>query len=251
MFDLFEDVYEYYYLVLLLQALCIFHSIRRGNEQKWIWIILFLSLIGCLVYIFSEIIKWQHLSAIKSTATHIINPGGLINELEKRFKFSATYANRITLADAYLNAGMYEKAIALYEETLQGVFQNNDHVMQQLIHAYFETDRFEEIVPLGARLTNTMNFSKSRTNLLYALALEKTGRWELVEKQYQAMNHRFSNFEARYHYGIFLLGQSRNEDASLVFFDMVEEWEQMSRSEKGQASVWINKAKIELGKLVK
>ena len=65
------------------------------------------------------------------------------------------------------------------------------------------------------------------------------------------MNHRYSNFEQRYHYGCFLLRQNRGQDAAGVFHEMVEEAQQMSRKELGQGRAWVNKAHEELGKLMK
>ncbi|PBQ31292.1 hypothetical protein CNR22_05775 [Sphingobacteriaceae bacterium] len=251
MYDLFGSFSEYYYFILALQALCVFHSYRKGNQQKWIWIIVFLPLVGSLVYIFTEIVKRNHVSDIQEKAVAFVNPGGRIKNLEKNFKFTSTFTNRVALADAYLESGMFEKAIELYEPALTGIFHDNEHILKQLIHAYYQLDRMDEVVRTGLKITNAMNFSKSHTNLLYALALEKTGNTSLVEKQYQAMNHRFSNYEARYNYGCFLLRQSRIEEAGLIFFDIVEESERMSRREKGGVTLWIDKSKEEISKLVK
>ncbi|MBC7862386.1 MAG: hypothetical protein IAF38_05380 [Bacteroidia bacterium] len=249
MFGLFEGFYNYYYIVLIFQAICVFHSIRKGNQQKWIWIIVFLPLIGCLAYIFTEIVKRHHVSSIQSTAASIVNPGGRLSDLEKKFKFSDTFANRIALADAYLENRMYEKAIELYEAALKGIFSDNEHVIKQLIKAYHNTGRLEDIILIAPKVLNTIDFSKSQSNLFYAFALENTGKFDLAEKQYKAMNHRFSNYEARYNYGGFLLSQNRTEDATSIFYDVVAESEQLSRQEKGKSAIWINKCKEEWAKL--
>lgn len=164
---------------------------------------MFLPLIGCLAYIFTEVIKRQQVSAIQSTAASIVNPGGRIKALEKNFKFSDTFTNRIALADAYLENGMNEKAIDLYEPARKGVFVDNEHLIRQLMHAYYAVGRFEDVTLLGPKIASAISFAKSHTNLLYALALEKTGKFNLVENQYKAMNHRYSNYEARYNYRVF------------------------------------------------
>lgn len=38
----------FYYVTLALQAICVIHCLRKGNQQKWIYIIVFLPLIGCV-----------------------------------------------------------------------------------------------------------------------------------------------------------------------------------------------------------
>lgn len=250
MFGLLGSLYEYYYVVIILQAICVFHSIRSGNQSKWIWIIVFLPFIGSIVYIFTEVVKRRHVSAIQNTVVNMVNPGGRISDLEKQFKYSNTFVNRSALADAYLQNGMNEKAIELYEPGLTGIFQNNEHVIMQLIIAYYNVGRYEDVIRIAPKVSGSMNFSKTRNNLLYAFALEKTGRTNLVEKEYKAMNHRFSNYEARYNYGCYLLRQNRKEDAGLIFYDVVEEGQQMSRKEKGENSVWIDKSKEEWSKLM-
>ena len=149
---------SYYIVVLILQAVCVLHSIRRGNQQKWIWIIVFLPLIGSLAYIFTEIVKRRHVSDLQSKVTTLVNPKGRISDLEKQFKFSPTFTNRVALADAYLENGMIERAIELYEQSLEGVFKDNEHVIKQLIHAYYSVNRFEDIVKIAPKVRNGMNF---------------------------------------------------------------------------------------------
>lgn len=248
---LFSGAYNYYYLVLILQGYCVYHSYRRGTHSKWVWIIVFLPLIGCVVYIFQEIIKRRHISEITGRVGELVNPGGRISDLEKQLQFSNTFNNRVALADAYLEAGMNQKALDLYETSLQGLFENNEHVIKQLIYAYYALERYEDIVKIAPRVRNSVNFSKTRANLLYAFALEKTGNTTQPEIEYQAMNHRYANFEARYHYGLFLLKQQRREDAALVFYDMVEEGRHMSRREKGDGAAWIAKAEQEWKTIMK
>jgi hypothetical protein len=249
MSNLLTYAYSYYYIVLILQGICVFHSIRKGNQAKWIWIIIMVPLIGCVIYICTEIIKRRHVNSIQSGVVSIVNPGGRIKDLEKKFNFSDTFATRTALADAYLESGMYDKAIELYEPALHGLFHNNEHVVSQLILAYYYVKRYADVVKIAPRIANTMNFSKSKTNLLYALSLEQVGNLNEAEKQFMNMNHRFSNFEARYTYGEFLLRDKREDHAALIFQDILDEAQHMNRNEKGRSVVWIGKAKSAYSKL--
>jgi hypothetical protein len=246
----FENYSYYYYFVLGLQAICVIHCLRRGTQNKWIWLIVFLPLIGSIAYIFTEIIKKQHVSSVGSNIGNVLNPGGKIEKLEKNFRFTDTFTNRMALAEAYLENGMTQKAIDLYEPGLKGMFSDNELLIKQLILAYYRVERYEDIVRIAPRIVNTLDFSKSQANLLYALSLEKTGKNDLAEKEFRSMNHRYSNYEARYHYGKFLLAQNRYEDAAAVLHDIVDEAQHMNRGEKGSSKVWIDKAKQEWNKLM-
>jgi len=242
--------YEYYYLVLILQAFCVYHCVRKGNQQNWIWIIVFLPAIGCIIYLFTEVLKKRDVSNIQAGVAQVVNPGGKIKQLEKKLQFSDTFTNRVALADAYMGAKMYQQAVDLYESALTGVFADNEHAVKQLIEAYHYLDKYEEITKLAPRVVKTMNFSQSAANLYYAFALEKTGQHHLAEKEYKEMNHRFSNFEARYHYGSLLLRHQRAEESLAVFQEMLDEGEHMNRKELGNGKVWISKAREEWSKLV-
>jgi hypothetical protein len=245
----FAELYNYYYIILILQGICVIHSIRKGNQSKWIWIIVFLPVIGSIAYIFTEIIKKQHVSSIQSEVVNIVNPGGRIKDLEKKFKFTDTFNNRVALADAYLQSGMNEQAIELYEGGLKGMFQDNEHAIKQLMQCYYNVGRFDDVTRIAPKIARTVDFTKSRANILYALALEQTGKSDLAEKEFRAMNHRYSNYEARFNYGEFLLRENRPEDAAEVFNDIVHEAESMNRAEKSNSRVWIDKATEEWRRL--
>lgn len=239
--NLFMLFYQYYYVVLILQGICVFHSIRMGNQQKWIWIIIFLPLIGSIAYIFTEIVKKQHVNAIQTDVVKLVNPSGRIRDLEKKFKFSDTFANRVALADAYLQNRAYDKAIEMYEPALAGTFSDNEHVIKKLMQAYYEVGRYQDVIRLAPKVSHDISFSKSKSNLYYAFALEQAGRNDLAEKEYKAMNHRYSNYEARYYYGDFLVRNDKKTEAAQLFQDIYNEAEHMSRSEKGHSKVWIDK----------
>ena len=77
--------------------------------------------------------------------------------------------------------------------------------------------------------------------MFYALALEKTNKIDLAEKEFKATNHRFSNYEARYNYGQFLLRMDRKAEAIKLYTTITDEAEHMSRKEKGESKIWIDK----------
>lgn len=248
---IFDVVYEYYFLVLILQGICAFHSIRNGTQSKWIWIIVFLPFIGSVAYIFTEIIQKRHVDGLQNSVSGLINPIGRISDLEKQFKLSGTFNHRVALADAYMHAGMFDKAVETYEPGLTGVFEDNEHVIRQLLVAYFQLERYEDVIRMTPRIYKTLDFSKSHSNLVYALALEKTGKTEQAEKEFKAMNHRFSNFEQRFEYGQFLIRQNKKKEAAHLYQEIVNEAEQMNRSEKGNSRQWIDKSYQQLKQLEK
>lgn len=242
-------IYNYYYIVLILQGICAFHSFKRGTQNKWLWIIVFFPLIGCLIYIFSEIVKKQDVTSVQSSLTTIVNPTGKIKKLEKELEFANTFENKIALADAYFEMKMYEKAFELYEPSLTGIFKDNEHVIKKLIELYSLAGKTDKVVELGARVSNALNFAKHPACLCYAVALEQTGKFDQAEVFFKKMNMRFSNFEARYIYANLLAKHGKKDEAAAIFKQMLNDGEQMNRREIGDSRPWIDKAQQELNNL--
>src|SRR5476649_2757923 len=109
-----------YYLTIALQAFCAYHSYKRGTLGQWLWIIIFLPVIGSLIYIYSQILSNRGFRKSNIDVLAIFNPGGKIKKLEDELRFTDTFTNRIKLADAYLDAGLTDKAIELYATSLTG-----------------------------------------------------------------------------------------------------------------------------------
>lgn len=239
---------SYYYLPLILQAICAIHCFRRGTQQKWIWLIVFLPVVGSLVYLYSEVLTRRNVNNFKSGGVALFNSGVSVKKLEENLRFSDTFANRIALADAYLAKHETHKAIELYEKSLTGAFSENDHVLSQLITAYATEERYDDVIRTAEklRLANDKKFNRSAAHLLYADALEYTGQTTAAEKEYQLMKGRYSHFEHRFKYGQFLQRAGRNDEAANIYTDILEEAAHLSAAERKSAQTWVNLAKAEM-----
>ncbi len=245
---------SYYYLIIGLQIFCGVHSYRRGTLNRWIFFIIFLPLIGSAIYLFSEVFSNRRSGGV-TFRPQVNNPGkpsysgASIKKLEDELRFTDTFANRVKLADAYLAAGQTDKAIELYQSSLTGAFAENEHVRMQLIDAYYQQERYNDVIPLAKKLYNLPQFARSKAHLLYAQSLENIGETGLAENEFKAMKGRYSYFEQRYQYGLFLMRQERYEDAWQIFTDMLNEEPHLSQMEKRTNRVWFAKTKDELRKI--
>ncbi len=246
---LFQFFGEYYYLVAILQAVCVYHCVRKGNQKNWIWVIIFVPGIGCLIYLFSEVITKRDLNTVQSGISTIINPAGRIKDLERKLEFSNTFDNKVALADAYLANGMLQEAIDLYESCLVGVFDDNQYVVTQLIEAYYQSGRYEDVIKIAQKIMRFSEFSKSHAHILYALSLEQTGKTEQAEKELKAMRGTYSNFEGRFNYGQFLVRAGRSNEAKQLFTEILEEASYMNSAESRNNREWFRKTREELSKI--
>jgi hypothetical protein len=239
----------FYIITIILQAICVIHCIRKGNQQKWIWIIVFLPIIGSIVYFFSEIITGREIRTVQSGMGEIINPSGSIRKLEDALRFSDTFNNRVALADAYLKAGEHAKAAALYESSLTGAFTENEYAISQLIRAYYAEKRYTDIVAIAPRIRKQPQFARSTAHILYAMSLGNTGRDDQAEQEFLGLKGRFSNFEARYYYAMFLQKNNRIAEARKLLQEIAEEIPQLSSVERRYHQQWLGLSKDLLKKI--
>ena len=238
----------YYYIPVALQAVCVFHAYNRGTWQKWIWIIIFLPVIGSLIYIYAEIIANRRISKPNVDVNAIFNPGIKIKRLEDQLRFSDTFANKIALADAYLAAGQTQNAIELYTQSLTGAFAENEHVHQQLMVAYAATGNYQKVLDIGKKLYTLPQFARSQWHVLYALALESTGNIQQAEEEFKKMKGRYSYFAQRYQYGLFLGRTGRHAEANTIFQDMLNEQPHLTAVERKANAKWFASARGQLKK---
>ena len=237
----------FYFISVALQAICVIHCLRRGAEQRWIYLIVFLPVVGCIAYFFTEILPARrNINFQGGLDTLFVSPAGRIKRLETNLRFADTFNNRILLADAYKAAGRIDEAIELYSTSLTGAFTENEYVISKLISAYFETKQYEELILLARRIYQAPQFGRSEAHLFYARALDITGDKEGAEKEFKKMKGRFADFAARYQYGLFLQREGRAKEAREILDDIVTEALHLSPRERRHNRTWIQKSKEEL-----
>jgi hypothetical protein len=244
---MFSSQYSIYYiLTIILQVICAIHCIKKGTQQKWIWLIIFIPVAGSLIYLFSEVFTSRDLRQVQSGVGAVLNPHGTLKKLEEQLAFADTFQNRIMLADAELAAGHTQKAIERYESSLEGNFAENEHVLLQLCLAYGATQQWEKVVTVGQKLYKTPQFLRSNAHIAYAQALAHCGRADQAEVEFRKMGGRYANFEARYQYGVFLQQQNRLAEAKQLWQQLAEEDKHLSGTQKRDNRAWTQLAKAAL-----
>lgn len=221
-----------YYITIALQVFCVYHLLKNRNQYYWIFLIIFLPLVGSLIYLITQVYNKPDAEKITSEITHIINPTKKIKDLEKQLQFSETYQNRVNLADAFLEIKDYNNAIPHYLEAIEGNMQNDFYVMKQLIEAYFNIENFDNVILYAEKIKDHSEFKKSRSQFLYGLALEKLDKFEEAETNLRAINIRYSFYNERFVLAKFLISRNKETEAKEILEEIYSESQHMTKPNK-------------------
>jgi len=232
-----------YYLILALQAYCIYHAYKNKNNTYWFFIILFIPVIGSIIYLITQVYNPKDITILQDELTTIINPSKKVKDLEQTLKFSETFQNRVNLADEYLKVKDYENAILHYEKSLEGNFKNDLYVVEHLIESYYKSANFEKTIELAERINHQTSFEKSKAQFLYGLALEKLERYDEAEIELRKTDLSFSNYEERLALIKLLVNRNKINEAKEILTDILSESEHVSKQNKRSFQKYFIEAK--------
>ena len=239
-------------LVLLAQIACAVHVIRTGRHYVWIYLVVFVPVVGMAAYIVVEILpELLHSRPARQAAAGIertVNPGRRLRAALQRVQISPTTENKAALAAEYLLAGMPTEAIALYREALTGIHETDPGIMLGLARALFADQNFamtqkqlEELLAAHPKLHSP------EAHLLYARSLEEQGKNGAALAEYRALVLYFPGQEARCRYAMLLQRTGRGDEARRMFEEICQLVEYGPRHQRFMQREWYEAAKCALG----
>ena len=217
-----------YYLVIGLQIYCAYHAYKNRNNMYWYFIIFFIPVIGCIIYLLTQVISKGDVTNITEEITTIINPTKKIKELETALKFSNTFQNKINLADAYAQNKEYHNAIEHYENALESNFKDDPHTINKLIICYYNIQEYDKVIAYAPKIDLQKNFKE--TLFFYGLALEQKGELELAEIQLRKIDIRYSHYDERLELSKFLIRNNKKEAAKEILTEVITEINAMTNA---------------------
>ncbi|WP_341908285.1 hypothetical protein [Fluviicola taffensis] len=240
--NLIHLLYSNYFISLILQGFCVFHCMRKGHSNQWLWLIIFLPFIGSLIYIFTIVLTRDKLNSVTSNVNTMVRPHGNLKQLERNLKFSDTFQNRMLLANYYQALGRDEEALALYEQNRHGLFSNEPELITAMIRSNYAISQYEKVIELASLVYKHPDFTRSQAHLSLARSLEKLGKNKEAETEYEQFNTRYSDFEGKHAYACFLENQQRVAEAIQLLDTAIEESKHMSYKEKRNHIFWIRQS---------
>ncbi|PQJ79301.1 hypothetical protein [Polaribacter porphyrae] len=237
----------YYYLIIAFQFYCIYHAYKNGKNYFWYFIIFFIPLLGCLVYLFTQVVNKRDVESISDEITTIINPTKKIKDLERVLEFSNTFQNTINLADAYKEINNFNTAIQYYEKALLSKnFKDDPHTINKLIFCYYQQKNYKKVIEYASKIDLDKEFNT--TNFYYGLALEQENNNKEAEFYLRKIDKRFSNYEERIELADFLVRQDKKEEAKEILQEIIDEINSLTNKTRTHKSIF-NIAKTKLNEV--
>ena len=231
-------------VVLLLQAFLAVHAFRTGRE-RWAYLIIMVPALGGLIYFLTQILPdLQRNSAarrVSSDVARMVNPTRDLRRLRENLDIVDTVQNRQLLARECVNVGLYQEAIELYKDCLQGRSEHEPYIMLELATAYFAGECYPEAKDTFLRLRETNpEFQSSEGHLMYARTLEYIEENNDSLREYETVAAYFPGEEANCRYALLLKRNGRTEKANEIFHQVLTRDRRRSRQHKRREKQWVD-----------
>ena len=213
-------------LVLILNVVLIVHAAKTGRFMPWFYIILFLPGIGAVAYIVAELLpEWlgSHKGQVaRQTVARAVNPGRRYRELTDDLALVDTIANRAALAEECLALGKFEEALFHYSAILTHPLAEEPQFFLGKARAQFGLRQpAAAIATLDELAQRWPDFHSADGHLLYAMALEESGRNDEALAHYSNVGQYFPGAEPRVRQAQLLQRLGREADAKAIAEDVV------------------------------
>jgi hypothetical protein len=221
-------------------ALCV-HVVRTGQNMMWLYLILFLSPIGGIVYLIAVVVPsltgGPTARKAREAARETLDPGRDYRIAKQAVDDSPTVYNRMRMAAAAGALGRWDEAEALYRAAAQGVHAEDPALAYGLAHALVELGRYAEAAPRLEAL-EAANPRTPQTALQLARAYEGLGRLADADAPYQYAAARLPGLEGIARQAAFLARTGRRAEAREALVEIDKRIERLNSRFRKEARQW-------------
>ena len=221
-------------------ALCV-HVVRSGQNMMWLYIILFLSPIGGIVYLIAVVLP--QLSGgptarkAREAARETLDPTRNYRTAKQAVDDVPTVGNRMRFAAAAGELGRWDEAEAAYRIAAQGVHAEDAALAYGLAHALVELGRYAEARPMLEKL-EADNPRTPQTALQLARAYEGLGMIAEAEGLYEHAAARLPGLEGLARQAAFFARTGRKAQAQDALVEIDKRLERTNVRFQKEGRVW-------------
>jgi hypothetical protein len=205
-------------LSLLISVLLCVHVVRTNQSLYWIFLILFVPVLGPLVYavavVAPDVFGGTRAKRVGMAARDTLDPTREYRLAKAALEESPTVHNRMRLAAAAAARGRHDEAEQLYREAAQGIHADDPTLLLGRANALIELGRAPEALPLIEKLGEEQVTRSPPIVLAQARVYEALGRFAEAESAYEWAAGRLPGLEGLARYAAFLARTGRKTEAA-------------------------------------
>src|SRR3954462_6038526 len=231
-------------VLAVINILLIVHAAKTGRFLPWGFIILMMPGIGAIAYgamvLITECFGRHQGQLARNSAGRALDPERQYRALKDEDEIADTIANRAALAEESLARGRYREAEAHYDSILAKPLGDEPGNVLGKARALFGDGRLAATVELLDRLRERWpDFESAEGHLLYARALEESGRLAEAAGEYRDVSEYYAGAEPGFRYGLALRKLGREAEARETLRAVVKRLELAPRYVRKTQAEWL------------
>lgn len=242
----------YWLLPILFQVALVIHIIKTGRNTMWIWLVIFVPLVGGLAYfaveILPELMGSRTAKRAASGLRKTVDPHRELRQASHHLAVNDSVDSRRRVADQLLERGRFQEAMEHYRAAMTGIYSYEPLLMLGVARSQFALNQFAAArLTLDELIANNPDFKSAEGHLLYARALEAEGNVEKALSEYQALSKYYSGAEAMYRHAMLLNRQGQIERGNALLKELLANAELAGAVFRKEQREWIEAARNALG----
>jgi len=231
---------------LVLQAVAIFHFVRRRPDTFWLWIILIGGGLGALVYIVAEVVP--DVDLLRGYVDRHARRRRIL-ELEAIILENPAIGNHEELADLYLEEGKFARARELYDKVISTRPDSLDAYYRRGLAELALDDFGAALADLERVVATDPRYDFHRAIALLAHAHGRAGDPARADTLFKDATAISTLSETYYNYAAFLAVQQRTSEAREWAQRILAKKPTMPRYLRRRERPWFRKANALLKQL--
>lgn len=240
-----------YLLELALQVACAMHAYRTGKDRYWLFLIMAVPGLGCLIYFLTELlpdlIHGSTGRAAKKKIRRVLDPEADYRDAKYAFDTTPTVDNRIRLAQILNARRDYDAVIALLEPALTNHFADDIMLLEGLAYAYYDKGDYMHTLKYIRMIYDRPDPPQDYIKLLRCRTLIASGQLEQARAELTHLIPFFTGEEVRITLAQLHEKMGNRNDARTIYQDIVTRSKHAPDYYVKQERNWIDIAKRGLG----
>jgi hypothetical protein len=235
-------------ITLILVVISVVHAVRHGNIFPWIFLILFLPLIGSLIYfvvaILPDLRSSRRARTMQRGVAKMADPNRDFRAAKRDVELVGSADAKKRLAEEYMARGSHADAVDLYRSALTGAHSDDPALLYGLARAQLaKGDGAGTEASLDMLRQVSPKAFTADAHLAYARALEMQGKDTEALAEYAKLVRYFPGEEARGRYALLLQKTGQQEQAREMFLEILKLTDGASKRYRAAQREWSDVAR--------